>query len=358
MVQNERGMVLVVVLMVMTLMSIMWGHMALLARLESMKAVNHKNNVKVLYLAESGANYATVALAFTDTVVITADTTSILGPHATGSVVITPDSVDPNLATIVSTATYYTSKEVVQVGVKRTFPTFPGVRGAITANGPTLTGGEIVVDGRDHDINGNVIPGQGGPGLITGGDYTQQGGSLVGGTDEGTDYVPSTPADSHVIEEGVSDLELTPDAVLGFQEGTLKQLAMKGTNGGQYVTDPANLVGPLSGVTYVEMPSDDPWWIVSGDTILSDGTGILVVHNSTTGSIIKNLNEGTFKGLIIADDVVHVHTTIIGALISLTPNPSGGNSIGNGSGEVLFSQAALDGLNFAVEVSQTSWLEK
>jgi hypothetical protein len=56
---------------------------------------------------------------------------------------------------------------------------------------------------------------------------------------------------------------------------------------------------------------------------------------------MKNLNSGTFKGLIIADDVVHIHTNIIGGLICLSPAPSEGNCIGNGNGSVLYSTEAI-----------------
>lgn len=359
MIRNEKGVILVVVMMVMTLMSIIWGHTALLAMLELKKVNNHINNVKALYLAEMGVNFATVTLAFTDTNVITYDSSSLLGAHTTGTIIVTPDSVDPDLATIVSTATHYFATEVVEVPVKRIYPTFGGVRGALTANGPTLTNGEISIDGRDHDINGNLIPGTGGPGLVTGDVYTQSGSSLVGGTFEETDFAPSTPAESTVIEENVADLAMTPDEVLGFNEGALKRLAMQGIGGGQYVTNPDDLVGPLSGVTYIELDPEEPWWMIAGDPILNDGTGVLVVHNSTTTAIMKNLNEGsTFRGLIIADDIVHIHNEIIGAVVNLTPNPSEGNAIGNGSGTIKYSSAALQNTITVTDVNQLGWLER
>jgi hypothetical protein len=44
---------------------------------------------------------------------------------------------------------------------------------------------------------------------------------------------------------------------------------------------------------------------------------------------------------VIADDVVHIHSTVTGAIVSLTKAPSQGNVIGNGTGKVLFSRAAL-----------------
>jgi len=103
------------------------------------------------------------------------------------------------------------------------------------------------------------------------------------------------------------------------------------------VTDPATLTFPLAGITYVELPAGATWQDVDFD----ESSGILVVHNAGRNALIKNLNDGTFRGLIIADDIVHIHAKIIGAIVSLTELPSEGNVIGNGSGDVLFSREAL-----------------
>jgi len=67
------------------------------------------------------------------------------------------------------------------------------------------------------------------------------------------------------------------------------------------------------------------------------GRAILIVHNNAKNAIMKNLNSGTFRGLLIAEDIIHIHATIVGAIVSLTPSPSAGNTIGNGSGFALFS---------------------
>jgi hypothetical protein len=56
---------------------------------------------------------------------------------------------------------------------------------------------------------------------------------------------------------------------------------------------------------------------------------------------MQNLNSGTFRGLIIADDMVHVHADIIGAIVVLTSNPANGNCIGNGNGNILYSSEAI-----------------
>ena len=70
------------------------------------------------------------------------------------------------------------------------------------------------------------------------------------------------------------------------------------------------------------------------------GSGGLVVRNSSTNVALKNLNGGTFTGLIIADDIEKIHCDIVGAVISMTTSPSG-NCIGNGSGSILHSTEAL-----------------
>jgi hypothetical protein len=125
----------------------------------------------------------------------------------------------------------------------------------------------------------------------------------------------------------------------GYPEGTLKTIALSGVNGSQYVTNPGLLNYPLQGVTYVEISSGSTWLPVNFG---SNGRGILVVHNSATNAVMKNLNSGTFKGLIIADDMVHVHMDIIGAIFLLTTGPSEGNCIGNGNGSLLFCRDAVN----------------
>ncbi|MFB3040899.1 MAG: hypothetical protein ACE1ZS_03705, partial [Candidatus Poribacteria bacterium] len=148
----------------------------------------------------------------------------------------------------------------------------------------------------------------------------------------------------------------TPDQLVGYSEGDLKIIAQYGTSGSQHVYDPADLTFPLSGVTYVELPSGVPWNAID----FGNSSGILVVHNDNVppDAVIKNLNTGTFSGLIIADDMIHVHTTILGAVVTLTPAPSAGNCIGNGSGDVLYSSEAIQTItqvSIGPTVLQKSW---
>ncbi len=225
-------------------------------------------------------------------------------------------------------------------------PSTTAMRGGVTSNAPISTSGNMQVDGRNHDLNGNLIAGTGTYGVWTTSTLSQGGSSDIGGTYSGSDYAPSKPANSHVVKTSASypsgSFPDSPDKVFGgssagFPEGTLKNIAISGTNGSQYVTDPSSLSSPFSGLTYVELPSGSTW-----QSMNITGTGILIVHNAAGNAQMKNLNSGTFKGLIIVDDLVHVHTTIIGAVIGISSSLSDGSLLGNGNGSILYSKDAVD----------------
>ena len=175
----------------------------------------------------------------------------------------------------------------------------------------------------------------------------------IGDSEDGdSEDSDSEDSDSTDVACGTS-----PDAIFGYASGTLKALAQAGANGSQYATDPASLTFPLSSVTFVELADGATWSAIH----FGESTGVLVVHNSACNARMKNLNSGTFKGLIISDDIVKVHTTVIGAVVSMTQSPSG-NCIGNGNGEVLYSIAALENASLVSvggggELTVVSWLE-
>lgn len=218
------------------------------------------------------------------------------------------------------------------------------VKAAITTNNPIRTLGNLQVDGREHRADGTLIAASGTMGIWTTRTLSQGGSSDIGGTANGVDYTPDKPGNANIIKTNQvwpGGYPGTPDSVLGgavngYPEGTLKAIAMSGAGGSQYATNPNTLTSPLRGVTYVELPPGGVW-----QSMNIAGSGILIVHNSSKNAGMKNLNSGVFKGLIIADDVVHIHTTIIGGLIAITPNPSEGNCIGNGSGQVRYSTEAI-----------------
>jgi len=104
--------------------------------------------------------------------------------------------------------------------VLATVPFMPGsVRGAITANSVVTTLGNLTVDARDHDLSGTLIPGAGTLGISTTQTVNQGGGSDIGGTNSGTDYPPTKPANPVVLEENAAyTFPTTPDEVLGWAD--------------------------------------------------------------------------------------------------------------------------------------------
>ncbi|RJQ47851.1 MAG: hypothetical protein C4534_00495 [Gaiellales bacterium] len=266
-----------------------------------------------------------------------------LGSGAVSASVMGTDTV-----TIIATGTCGQKSATVSVRASLGAVSWPAnVNAGITARANVETAGNMIVDGRDHDWNGNLIANLGVKGIVTVQDCNRSGNSRIGGTVLGVDVAPTKFGWELVVSEGIpwpSGYPTTPDLVLGgaaagFSEGTLKATAQSGVLGSQYVTNPADLDYPLSGVTYVELPSGSVW---NPAFFSDDCKGILVVHNDACNAVIKNLNSGTFRGLIIADDVVHIHNTIIGALFTLTPGPSEGKLIGNGNGRLLFCRQAIN----------------
>jgi hypothetical protein len=218
-----------------------------------------------------------------------------------------------------------------------------GLLGAVTSTHLIYPQGGFVLDGRNHNLDGSLAaPGTGVIAAWTIKNYTQSGGH-VGGTANGIDYPPASPGNSAVIKKFQSwpsgNYPKSPDSLLTslglpIAEGTLKQIAQSGLNGSQYVTNPAALTHPLHGVTYVEMPSGGVW---EGSPDIS-GDGILIVHNNQANSICNTPGPGTFKGLFIGDEIVHISTTVIGGVISMGGSE---DDICNGSGKILYSRDAL-----------------
>ena len=215
---NERGMILIVAIHLLAILLFIGAAAVTLTRIDLKVTANHKAHTQSFYIAEEAIEYARsefVASTLDDGNVFTLDSSGLLYPSTTGLVTITPDSGDPNIATISSTASYRGSTSTVEVIVKKTLPSFAGTLGAITTAGPTEANGEITIDGRDHELDGTVIPDSGSYGIYSSETFEQKGGSLIGGTD-GTDYVPATPAHLGVILENGTDAKVTPDAVVGF----------------------------------------------------------------------------------------------------------------------------------------------
>jgi len=376
--RGEKGIILPLTLLIMLLLTALGGALLTLSYAEIVQGRITQNRLQALNLAEAGQVYARRALTldqdldgnatpdqnqvFTLIQPVNWNSTAELAglqAGASGSVTIVRHATDLEAAVITSTAKLGAATKIVEVITRKQSSIPPGVRGAVTARWNTDTNGSLTIDGRDHTINGNLILNNGTFGVYTEGTYIQGGNSKIGGTNlASADHAPKKPGDPSVIVQNApaNTLPDTPDKVMGggangYPEGTLMTIAMSGIGGSQYVTDPALLTYPLSGVTYVELPSGGVW-----DTArLGDSTGIVVVHNGAKNAAIKNLAKSgsdacaCFRGLVIADDIVHIHSTITGAVVQLMAAPSEGNVLGNGNGKVLFSRAALAGAGALVQ---------
>ncbi len=220
------------------------------------------------------------------------------------------------------------------------------VKALVTLNGVNSINGNITLDGRDHNpFSTAVNAGLGNWGIwSTAATFDRDGSSLVGGTTAGfVDVAPTTdPADTVVIRFNQTypgGYPTSPDSAFGYDEGTLKALAQTGFAGSQYVTDPAKLKYPLSGVTYVEMPNTTPQNRWNANKI--SGTGMLIIHNSAHNANMDNAEtDPGFSGIIIGDDITHLHGDIWGAIMLLSPNPQG-NVLGGGNANLLYSRQAI-----------------
>lgn len=227
-------------------------------------------------------------------------------------------------------------------------PTGVTAPAAITTNNNILSLGNITVDGRNHTKTGQLISNDGTFGIWTTQTFSNSGASKIGGTNlSGQDFTPSKNPDPSIVAENQTwpggTPPTTPEEVLQNLpfKISLKEYAKSGDWGSQYVTNPDSLTYPLSGITYVE--PDGGAWVDAN----IQGSGILIVHNDQVNAILKNTSNN-FTGIIIADDIIHLHSDIIGAIISLTPNPSDGNTIGNSDGNILYSKEALDNVLYNV----------
>jgi len=252
------------------------------------------------------------------------------------------------LATIVSTGKLKngykcTIEAVISKGGGATYTP----NSAVFANGPVAANGNLKIDGRDHKMDGTIIYHtitgyEGINAVTTRSTFTRKGNAQLAGKVGGIAYSLTKKATQVAILTDEHDMSgykpTTPEEALGMaQTDFLKDVAMSGSNGSQYVTDPSKLSFPLSGVTYVELPSGDTWQSIN----LGNSSGILIVHNDDRNAIMKNVNHGTFSGIMIVDDLVHLHTDVIGCVINLTETPSSGNVMGNGSGYIKYSSEAV-----------------
>ncbi|MEJ2193739.1 MAG: hypothetical protein P8X73_02630 [Ignavibacteriaceae bacterium] len=212
----------------------------------------------------------------------------------------------------------------------------------ITANSDVRITANFFVDARDHTTDGVLIPQQGSFALWSTKDIVTIGNIEAGGTFDSVDYTPQDPPNPAVIAKNQvwpGGFPTTIEELISNYPAwgqSLKDFAKTGINGSQYVTDPNYLIFPLRGVTYVDPPPEYIW----SNKELS-GNGFLIVHNESGDAALKNAT-GSFKGLIAADEIINLHSSVIGAIASLSAFPKVNNYVfGNSDGTVIYSKEAI-----------------
>jgi len=220
------------------------------------------------------------------------------------------------------------------------------VRAAWTANGPlNKTISDMYIDGRNYDLNGNIIPKTGVFGVSTSTIFENFENGSIGGTKDSVDYPMTFPEDPNVIEENYNwggTFPTSPDEILGYPEGTLKAYSQSGENGSLYTTNVDDLKDRmLSGVTYLEIPPGQEEKIQLQDGI---HRGLLIIHNQWTNSRIKQtkIANGRFEGIIVGDYMFHFHIDVLGSIILLSSDlETGKDCVGNLDHKVFYSSEAI-----------------
>ena len=233
----------------------------------------------------------------------------------------------------------------------------PVVRGAWTANANlNNTISDMFIDGRDHDLNLNIIPTTGKFGVSTSTVFVNVEDAEIGGTNNKIDYPMTYPEVAEVIEENFDwggSFPESPDEILGWPEGTLKTAAQSGVHGSQYLLVPNSadkidgdlLTYPLSGVTYIEITNSSELELMLEQT---GNSGIVVVHRDNGNSKLKgvksdNSSDGLFTGLLITDYSFHHHIDILGAVLMLSPDlETSKNCNGNADHWVKYSSEVIE----------------
>lgn len=224
----------------------------------------------------------------------------------------------------------------------------PPVRGAITAHSKVIVVGNITVDGNDHDTLCNLLGTSGLYGVSTCDSFELSGNAQVGGNGVSPKRKNQfEPFREKIAEEGLptSSRFSSPEAFLGLPPGSLDG----------FKSDDPDIPENFRALIYKTV---DVGPLHFGD----DAAGILIIHNDTKDAELS-VNNGVFKGLIIADDFTKIagKVTIHGAIVALKDSTVIVDGVG--TGEICYSSEILMHLssycnNFRKSIDEVSWKER
>ena len=270
---------------------------------------------------------------------------------------------------------YVTGRDITtstgKVLVGNAMGTIPAVvRAAFTAFGSiNAVISDMVIDGRDYKLDGiTVVPNRGKFGVSTGqSSFVNDQRGAIGGTTYSTDppqdILPAYPNDPRVIETSSpwpKGFPTDPDAALDLPAGTLEYMAKnKLIPGSQFVTQLSDLKLPLRGITYIKVPPGTVW----RKTRIGDNPeGIFVFHSDSTDAFWNNIRteSGAFKGIMLFDNVFHIHMDITGATVILTSNTITKKECkGNDNHKIVYSSEAIQRITGMVkQVTAGGWRDR
>lgn len=302
-----------------------------------------RENISAFNIAEAGKEFALAELRSGKKVPFPDSTITFYtkNPFSGGYYSVTCYG-DENLDTITLTSIGVRGNQSATLEAKclikyNDFTVSASIDAAVTTRSDVTASGNITIDGRDHDINGNMI-GTGTKAIKSCDDITQIGNSKIGGDGD----EPAKDVTDPVIEEYITsaDYPETPEQLLGLPEGALNQFKTS--------TLPSM---PFSGIVYYVPPYD-----TFNVPNMLGSQGIFIVHNDSRTAKMMNI-DGDFTGLIISDQIHHINAgaKIIGAVYTLSEE-SGTNAFGNGDADILYSSSVIDALsNVTISVADTEY---
>jgi len=214
------------------------------------------------------------------------------------------------------------------------------VKAAITAKCSVLVSGNCAVDGRDWDSTGSTVS-NGIDGVWSCKEVDTDGSSAIGG--DATAPPKKAIAAGTVSEnQSCTGFPATPEELLGKAVGSLDA----------YKKTPAQF-------NAMTMPFHGIVWVTGscGPVHFGESSGILIVHNAS-GTTQLQTNGGTFKGIMIVDDMKANGTFAALGGVILTNATKGSN----GGADIKYSSSILanldkycGGAGGGATVQVTSW---
>ncbi len=340
---DDKGSALMIAILFTAMLTILAGsYLDLITNVSSGTQFVDKSS-QAFYAAEAGVHRLLDqmnnggASSVSGTLVNASSTSSYTASYDSTLDVITSTS---SVATTAGTATRTVSARA------KAIPSF--VRAAISCEGDATVKNKAVLDGRDHDSDGNLTGGAGTYGLSSTGKVKQQKGDANIG---GNGNAPDDPAAASAIQQNATGFSSTdPWDILGVTKAWFDKNVTNTT------TPPKT---PFSGIVYYTPNSKKPW----KNPDLAGSTGILIVHNDESNATLKNFT-GTFKGLIIADKLTEkgkADGEVIGAVIVANKDKKLGGELSiKYSSSVLASLSTLMGgqtSQWKKIISSGSWTE-